>query len=98
MTTGTFSVSIYDVLLALKGIPYLPRVHTAKLRLMTAKDLMHTELRYLTLKGTYRDALRLVRRGGVCGGGCVWRRVCVVLTVCVTLFACWMMVDAFWVW
>lgn len=70
MTTGTFSVSIYDVLLALKGIPYLPRVHTAKLRLMTAKDLMHTELRYLTLKGTYRDALRLVRRG-VCGEGCV---------------------------
>lgn len=94
MTSGTFSVSIYDVLLALKGIPYLPRVHTAKLRLMTAKDLMHTELRYLTLKGTYRDALRLVRRGR----GRVWRRACVVLTLCLTLFACWMMVDAFRVW
>lgn len=59
--SGMFTLSIYDVLLSLKGLPYLPRVHSAQLYALQAKDVMHTEPRYLTLFSTYRDALRLLK-------------------------------------
>ena len=52
---GLFTVSIYDMLLALTGLPYLPRVHSSRVYSLAAGDIMHANVKYLTLSSTYRD-------------------------------------------
>lgn len=58
---GQFSISVYDVLLQVKGLPYLPRAHGRALYHKTAQDLMHRDIRFLTLHdSTFADAVHLV--------------------------------------
>lgn len=57
---GMVSISIYDVMLALKGLPYLATAHSSQMYNKTAQDVMHTDVPYLTLSSTYLDAERML--------------------------------------
>lgn len=76
--SGIFSISIYDLLLTLSGLPFLPRVYNSSVYSLSAGDLMHStsdgDVGFLTLNSTYRDALNLLLTGsssseGGSGGG-----------------------------
>lgn len=60
---GTFTISVYDVLLKMKGIPFLPRV-VAGVHTLFAKDVMHADLggtvKYLTMTATVEDAIAVL--------------------------------------
>ncbi len=57
---GLFTVSIYDMMMELGKLPYLPRVQTSALYSLCAKDVMHSDFSFLTLTSTLRDALLLL--------------------------------------
>ena len=57
---GLFTVSIYDMMMELGKLPYLPRVQTSALYSLCAKDVMHTDFSCLTLSSTLRDAISLL--------------------------------------
>jgi hypothetical protein len=56
-----FTISMYDMLLTLSGLPYLPRVMTSASYHLTAGDIMRPlpplgDCTYLTLESTYEEA------------------------------------------
>ncbi|KAA0701657.1 Chloride channel protein 2 [Triplophysa tibetana] len=57
--------SIYDSIIRLKKLPYLPELgwgHQEKYSLHV-EDFMVRDVRYITLKSTYRDLLKILRTG-----------------------------------
>jgi H+/Cl- antiporter ClcA len=65
--SGLFSISIYDLLLTLSGLPYLPRVYNSSVYSLSAGQIMHStgdgDAGFLTLNSTYTDALNLLLTG-----------------------------------
>eukprot|EP01138_Halocafeteria_seosinensis_P009944 gb/GECG01010156.1/.p1 GENE.gb/GECG01010156.1/~~gb/GECG01010156.1/.p1 ORF type:complete len:904 (+),score=81.96 gb/GECG01010156.1/:1-2712(+) len=62
-TAGLFTASIYDTLMAINGLPYLPRALSPAAYRLHAKDLMHglrDSPHYLTLKSTVNDLEELL--------------------------------------
>jgi hypothetical protein len=57
---GLFTISLYDMMLEINDLPYLPRVKTADVYRLRARDTMHTEFPYLSLQSTGADALTLI--------------------------------------
>jgi hypothetical protein len=53
-------VSIYDMMMELGKLPYLPRVQNSALYGLCAKDVMHTQYSCLNLASTLRDAVHLL--------------------------------------
>jgi chloride channel 2 len=53
--SGGLSMSIYDVMLDIKELPYLPALKTQELYDKEAKDIMQTNHSYLKLESTLRD-------------------------------------------
>jgi CBS domain-containing protein len=60
---GAFTISIYDMLMDISRLPYLPRVRNSSLYHLRAKDVMHPDVRVLTLESTVSDALSLLTYG-----------------------------------
>ena len=60
---GMFTVSIYDMLIDVSGLPYLPRVQNSRMYDLRAKDVMHPDIHFLTLSSTVSDALNLLTHG-----------------------------------
>jgi hypothetical protein len=58
--SGLLTISIYDVLLQLAGLPFLPRVFPSELYALTAEQVMRTDSPFLTLSSTYADAKQLL--------------------------------------
>ncbi|XP_056613018.1 chloride channel protein 2-like isoform X2 [Triplophysa dalaica] len=59
--------SIYDSIIRLKKLPYLPELgwgHQEKYNLHV-EDFMVRDVRYITLKSTYRDLLKILRTGNL---------------------------------
>ncbi len=57
---GLFTVSIYDVMMEIGRLPYLPRVQNSALYSLRAKDVMHKDFSFLTLSSTFNDAFSLL--------------------------------------
>lgn len=58
--SGLFTISIYDLLLKHAGLPYLPRVYASDVYNLIARDVMHTDVKFLTTTSTHREALELL--------------------------------------
>lgn len=59
-----FSMSIYDVLLEMKGLPYLPALKPSRLYKYEAKDVMAERLTCLTISSTLRDLANTIFESG----------------------------------
>ena len=57
---GLFTISLYDMMLEINGLPYLPRVMAADVYRLRAQDTMHTKFPFLSLRSTGADALALI--------------------------------------
>jgi chloride channel 2 len=55
------SMSIYDVLLDMKGLPYLPALRSQELYSLNAIDLMQTDLQVLTYESNLRDIGKVIQ-------------------------------------
>ncbi|KAL6067906.1 Chloride channel protein 2 [Balamuthia mandrillaris] len=58
--SSTFSLSIYDTLLQLKGLPYMPPFGYIRATNKKAKDIMQQDVVYLRKDSTYTDLARLL--------------------------------------
>ena len=59
-----FSISIYDALLEIKGLPYLPSIKPAKLQHLTARDIMEYSHPQITIGGTLREVAESIQEAG----------------------------------
>ena len=57
---GLFTISLYDMLMEINDLPYLPRVKPAEVYRLRARDTMHTDFPFLSLRSTGADALALI--------------------------------------
>jgi len=54
------SMSIYDVMMDMKGLPYLPALRSSGLYVLHARDLMTTEYNFLTFDSNMRDVGKVI--------------------------------------
>ena len=59
-----FSISIYDALLEIKGLPYLPSIKPAKLQHLTARDIMEYSHPQLMIGGTLKEVAESIQEAG----------------------------------
>ncbi len=57
---GMFTVSLYDMMLDISHMPYLPRVRSAAIYRQRAQNVMHTAFPFLSLESTAADAVQLL--------------------------------------
>ncbi|XP_051719922.1 chloride channel protein 2c isoform X1 [Ctenopharyngodon idella] len=65
MVSQSLQPSIYDTVIRIKKLPYLPLLrwgHREKHNIHV-EDFMERDVRYITLKSTYRDVYRILRSG-----------------------------------
>ena len=56
------SMSIYDVMMDMKGLPYLPALRSSELYVLHARDLMTTDYNFLTFDSNLRDVGKVIQR------------------------------------
>ncbi len=59
---GLFTISLYDMMLEINDLPYLPRVRDAEVYRLRARDTMHVTFPFLSLHSTGADALALISK------------------------------------
>ena len=57
---GCFTVSLYDMMLEINNLPYLPRVKSSSIYRLRARDAMHTDFPFLSTETTGGEALALL--------------------------------------
>lgn len=62
---ATFSLSIYDVLLEVKGVPYLPALKSSKLYNYHAKDVMSRIFASIPEHATLKDFVSVIGNGEI---------------------------------
>lgn len=70
-TSSLFTVSVYDMLMAVNGLPYLPRALSMAAYRLHARDLMHSvkeSPHFLTLQSTMSDVNTLLEMEPFSGG------------------------------
>jgi hypothetical protein len=58
--SGMFTISLYDMMLDINNLPFLPRVRSSGVYKLRARDVMHTDFPFLSLNTTNRDAIALL--------------------------------------
>lgn len=55
--SNSLSIGVFDVLLEMKGLPYLPSLKSVDSYNMEAKHIMNQNFMYLTIDSTFADIM-----------------------------------------
>ena len=58
--SSSLAMSIFDVLLDMKNLPYLPALKSEDQYSMTAKEIMNNSFLYLTQESTFHDITTVI--------------------------------------